>query len=277
MTLILSIATHEYLVQVSDRQLTWLTSSGADRLADDDSNKIVLFCGRMAFGYTGLAKLENMKTDLWLTKILAESKCVSGSDACNVIRSRATEVFQSLPYSHNFMQHAFVGIGWTISDPKGPFRPIVCVISNAIDTTGAWLAEAREDFRLMYRVLPDSEAFQLNCTGAEINEALSKELLRTLKKIVKRKVGPAAIARVLVDVLRKVATKDTRVGENLLIVSMPKIEISQRNMLYVSTAPSRELVTFLYVPAKRTHGVQYGPNVACGGVGLTNFKAEPVS
>ena len=39
--------------------------------ADDDSNKIVMFCNQMAFAYTGQALLEGKSTDEWLARELA--------------------------------------------------------------------------------------------------------------------------------------------------------------------------------------------------------------
>lgn len=120
MTLNISCATHEYAVQVSDRRLT------KDRkVVEDDANKIVLFCGRMAFSYTGLAEIGKEKTDIWLTRILADPKCQSLSDAVRTIKTRATESFQDVPWSKAQKRHAFVGIGWTNAAGKEVFQPIV--------------------------------------------------------------------------------------------------------------------------------------------------------
>lgn len=66
MTLILSALTHSYVVQVSDRQL----SLGGKRI-DPPTNKSVIFCGHIAYGYTGQAFIENKATELWLVDVLA--------------------------------------------------------------------------------------------------------------------------------------------------------------------------------------------------------------
>lgn len=58
MTLILSVLTQENVVQVSDRRLTWISGPKKGEVADDSSNKIVLFEQRMAFGYTGLTEVD---------------------------------------------------------------------------------------------------------------------------------------------------------------------------------------------------------------------------
>src|SRR5262245_39488535 len=55
-TLIVSIATQHYLVQVGDTRLTVPTTDGQVRIVDDHQNKLTYFDGRAAFGYTGLAR-----------------------------------------------------------------------------------------------------------------------------------------------------------------------------------------------------------------------------
>jgi hypothetical protein len=71
MTLIVSLANKDFVVQISDRRLS---SNG--RLIDDESNKCgVVFClnARMAFGYTGLARYKNFSTATWLLSVLHDS------------------------------------------------------------------------------------------------------------------------------------------------------------------------------------------------------------
>jgi hypothetical protein len=71
MTLILSLATPEFVVQISDRRLTYRDGKGFIRVADDDANKLTVFRGQMAFGFTGLAHIGSQRTDTWLARALA--------------------------------------------------------------------------------------------------------------------------------------------------------------------------------------------------------------
>jgi hypothetical protein len=57
MTLVVSMLTHDYVVQVSDRCMTFERGDGAVRF-EDGHNKAVLFERRIAFGYTGAGQIE---------------------------------------------------------------------------------------------------------------------------------------------------------------------------------------------------------------------------
>lgn len=94
MTLVLSIATPKFAVQVSDRRLTWTDAMGGIRIADDEANKQTVFHNRMVFAYTGLARIAEKSTDVWLAHTLAESPSDSLSDAVQHLRDRATEAFK---------------------------------------------------------------------------------------------------------------------------------------------------------------------------------------
>jgi hypothetical protein len=54
MTLILSVITPEYVLQVGDRRLTDISSG---RIVDEEAIKAVLFNNHISFSYTGLARL----------------------------------------------------------------------------------------------------------------------------------------------------------------------------------------------------------------------------
>ena len=275
MTLIINCATHEYAVQVSDRRLT-----KGGKVVEDDANKIVLFCGRMAFSYTGLAEIGKEKTDIWLTKILADPKCQSLSDAVRTIKARATESFQHVPWSKTQKRHAFVGIGWTNVAGKKIFQPIVCRISNFHDTKGTCLNEAQDQFAASIYILGEKDPFTLMSVGQFLPIGEPTELRRLIRRGLAKRVGPQAITRFLVDVVRKAATANTAVGENLLAVSLPRSPVERAaasgDVAVLATVPNTAAMSFLYVQAGRTDGIQYGPNVVCGGAALTEVKCGPL-
>ncbi len=68
MTLILTLATPRYILQVSDRLVT-----RGDSRFDPASNKIVIYHAKnalVAIGYSGLAYLEGVPTDQWIAQKL---------------------------------------------------------------------------------------------------------------------------------------------------------------------------------------------------------------
>src|SRR4051812_40581282 len=86
MTLVLSLATPQYVVQVADRRISHLSSG----TIMPDANKSVMLCNRMAFAYTGMAVLESQPTSTWLWNVIQELKdrC-STSDVVRHIAKRA--------------------------------------------------------------------------------------------------------------------------------------------------------------------------------------------
>jgi len=60
MTLILSLATADFALQVSDRRLTQRRPDGTLDILDENANKAVLVCHRAAFGYSGWRSLTEL-------------------------------------------------------------------------------------------------------------------------------------------------------------------------------------------------------------------------
>ena len=72
MTLVLSCATSDFVFQVSDRRLTYVSGPKKGQTADDEANKAVIVGHRMAFGYTGIATIGAQSSDVWLAHVAAE-------------------------------------------------------------------------------------------------------------------------------------------------------------------------------------------------------------
>ena len=115
MTLILALGNSDQFVQLSDRRLSWNGS-----LIDDESSKAgYLSCpnARLAFGFTGLARLDSFRTRDWLLDALLECG-PPDYDARGVLQRlcvRATETFRfhpvlrSSPRQHRRLSIIFSG------------------------------------------------------------------------------------------------------------------------------------------------------------------------
>jgi hypothetical protein len=270
MTLVLSCATPEYIVQVSDRHLTWPNG----QLADDNTNKVVLFCRRVAFAYTGLAEIDGEKTDEWLMDVLATSNSLS--EARSAIESSATKAFQRIPLPNSQKRHAFVGVGWTLLTPEDQPRAIICSISNAQNDRGEWLSEARDSFSQRCMILPELNLCWLEDAGYRLKISEKRELEHQIKDCVEHKTGPKPIARLLMRAVRQVADRSERVGHNLLVVSLPKNAVSFESgeFIVLNAPPHRGNLTFLYVAAGKYDGVQYGPVLAGCGPQFRDWRAS---
>jgi hypothetical protein len=141
MTLIVSAATPDAVLQVSDRQFVWLRSDGTSQRHDDDANKALFYAGRIAFAFTGLAEVgpRRQRTDLWMADVLEP---VSGqAEALQALATAATERFQHPLIKRHppaLRAHEFVGVGWTRFPPDHDhFEPYIAVVSNSRSETGS--------------------------------------------------------------------------------------------------------------------------------------------
>src|SRR5258708_6773944 len=159
MTLILSLATPEFLVQVADRRLSLMYPNGRFVVNKEEVVKQTLFCNRMIFAYTGLANIGSLKTDVRLAHKLGELPTESVDEAITHLRDRATEAFRSIYHPPRIKIHAFVGLGWTRLSDDGPFLPTMCRISNFHDEDGKLLSQARDEFTTGYRVYEPPKYF----------------------------------------------------------------------------------------------------------------------
>jgi hypothetical protein len=145
MTLVLNVLTPECVIQVSDRRLVKQTT-GAERavLHDDEANKAVLWRGRLAFAYSGLADLgTEQRTDLWLARTLAEiqeESRTSGEPGVNDQRhllaqfaERCTAEFRRASIQSldgDMRTQSFVAVGWAKFNGEPDFSPYLACVSN---------------------------------------------------------------------------------------------------------------------------------------------------
>ena len=105
MTLIASLLTNDYAIQVSDRRIT-----PSDKF--DDRNKATIFDGRLAIGYTGLADIAGKPTDIWVSDVLATAPLPDPFDyLAQAIKSEILRIPRPLAEK----RMAFSAVGWRLS------------------------------------------------------------------------------------------------------------------------------------------------------------------
>jgi hypothetical protein len=267
-TLVLTCVAPDYVVQVSDRCMTWVRADGRIDHQDDDTNKAVFFCGHMAFAYTGLGELGSHKrTDLWLAETLPGGAKLS--ESVELVRSRATSEFAAPPISRVAAKnrcHTFVGGGWATF--KGRLEPIISITSNfegALD--GRWWKheEAQAAFETSLLRLEGDDVAAVFPAG----RGLQTEEFTTLKGDVCRNVleGQGLIDMVdfLGSLIRKVARRDPYVGRGLLINVLPRAGLSRAGQpVRIAVQAIREdRPSFFYVPADDSTTLVRGPTMVC--------------
>jgi hypothetical protein len=187
MTLVLSLATPGYVLQVSDRRISHLRS----QTVMPDQNKTVMLCNRMAFSYTGMAVLQTKQTSVWLWEVIQELK-----DRCSTkavidhIAKRADIAVARTNRSHypndSDLRHAFVGVGWVQLPGASNLSPMLVRITNYHDPTGREMAIPRSEFHIQRIMIPDRE-YRLMETGTNQTPREREQLNARIKKHAKSK------------------------------------------------------------------------------------------
>lgn len=287
MTLILSLATPAFAVQVSDRLVTYV-ETGATK--NSNANKMVLFCNRVAFGYTGLAEIEGVATDAWLLKVLGEGAERDLGATLKHVADRADIAVGSLLRRGAKRDHcrlAFVGVGWTRRAGDATFLPIICRVSNFHREAARGLPETLDQFSIRHVIHdpPRTPPWGWLETGTGLSAEEVNPLHRMMMRCASKNVGPGSVIRLFADGIRAVARRNSTVGADLLAAMIPKSAAGADSMMLMSgdgsfgaflgTGPpgppllqkSGEAIQFLYLPADGKRDVQYGPSVVCPGMG----------
>jgi hypothetical protein len=273
MTLVLACLTARSVYQVSDRRLTLLAR--AQSVVDDDRNKAV-FVGRVSFAYTGIAKIGRERTDNWLARVISEGPTNDMAMVAERILSAATAAFLLLP--GNIRHHAFQGVGWFRLKGENRLGPGIITVHNCIDEqTGTWSAEPFEQFRTSTQFPTSLPAgCVLHSVGVMPSTAEKNAIVRLVRKCVKhRHSTPATVLQSLTMSVRWLSRRHTRIGKNLLALSIPKRSVEEwertGSMPLLAGLPNEFTATFAYVSPQGTL-TWFGPHIVREGVVLTDVK-----
>jgi hypothetical protein len=222
MTLAIGCITADYTIQVSDRRLVWLTGSNAGKVADDDRNKVVVVCNRVALSYTGLAEIGREKTDDWLLEVASKIVPYNPQRLLNALSEAATAAFRRIRLPSSKKRHAFLISGWArFNDREAPLTPFVCAVSDALDDNWSWNREASDTFRILMSPLV-GRPFRVAAVGQTIPPDIRNRLMRQIRAYVSREGSPVPYIEILAQAIRAVAESKSNVGKNLMAVSLPR-------------------------------------------------------
>ena len=283
------MATPLWVAQVADRRLSFVDAAGNISLADDNTNKLTVFCNRMAFGYTGLATIGGQKTDVWLSYLLGKYSGSSLKDAILGIKKEASAEFAKLThYRSKVKRHAFVGVGWSCTSVEPlQFRPMMCRISNFHDDKGQVLASARNEFGFSYVIYEPPKWGWLE-VGTRMYPVEIARLHRLLNAAARRGASAVDAVRLMVSTIRNVSARDKTVGKDLLAIMMPNT-VAGADSVYVLTSSETGMfigdgipsfkgpkIESVFLPDGET-GMTYAPNLACGGTAILGMSSGPIS
>ena len=262
----------------SDRKLTW-TDTGDTY--DDNANKCVLYDGRIAFAFTGLARFRRASTDKWLTSTLAEAPSDGGLEqTCLHIANKATaelrRVPRSLPRDDRWV--SFVGAGWASSENR--LVAVEIVISNR---DGSGLVSDDFKVRTSFCYPDDRPTTLLEDHGCKLSAHDRSELLKEVRYYRHRPNRHDLISSALVSAIRATSDRTSKVGKRVLTAVVPAAAVSNMRSDGSSMALAGDPRTPSTVPSFRYwedgswDGITYGPSfVLAGGPAATGFRAGPI-
>ena len=237
MTMILTCLTKDFIVQVSDRRISYMKDNKV-QWADDQSNKALVYKKQFVFAYTGQAKIpiriNGQYTDVstidWAAEQLSKGKNLE--EAVYNLKYRATELMNSnhirkLPeYKRRI---AFVGAGFD-EVKRGSKRirwALRIMIENCIEDDGTLLDQPRDEFRVQHNPLKNCDA-ALYIAGQQLHPERRRriEFARFLRRLVQHNAKPEKIGVLLTSKIQETAKAmldDKRtVGENIMCVFVPQ-------------------------------------------------------
>ena len=266
MTLVLTCLTERYCVQAADRRLTMPDGS----LYDDDTNKAVFYCGRVAVAYSGLAIIDGVETAEWVARQMYDVPQLK--PALEQVAQRATNYFATSLESDKRL--AVVATGWATQHGQPPTRPFCSICTNFLNDSGGWADTAGPDWKIEVVFLPADAKAMVIAIGNPLRQEEHKYLIRQARKCVERGTGPRPFVRLLGQQIQTISQgtdfRSGRVGNGLIVHSLSKAAIEQKATTIV-TPIADHFHSFFYVRADGATDQFQGAVIACNGMLLTAF------
>jgi hypothetical protein len=313
MTLILSLITHGFAVQVSDRRVT--DTDGT--LFEDEKNKCIFYYLNGTITYTGFARIGNESTADWALLPLSEG--VNLASALNLLRDTATATFHGLQRPAGITQSTwlrakrttFVCLGFhALRNPGNhglrktvdDLHAFVHKVSNAERPDGTWNVHAADTFHDSLQWLGDRRGY-LTWSGASLRASEKIKMSREVRRCLARTHDPESAARLLARQVREVHERQERsgigaaatVGKSVMcaLVTRPEVRFPggdlfiESNLVPVDGSrieeeslfraiPNRKSPRYIYYPRDALQLVHYGPNWVLPDLAIKGLRLGPV-
>ena len=205
MTIILTGLVGDHIVQVSDRRLTWPEG----KLYDDDTNKAVFFCGRVAVAFTGLYQMEGKPTAEWIGSCMKDHTQIEA--AMKQVGDRADRYLRQSTFIDKRL--TVVATGWATLRGAFPIQPFVCVASNCM--TDSW--DPAPYGPMNVRTVFPGSSWNFFSAGQSLYHAEKVRLNRLVKRALEHGATAMSVARLLQSTVFSVAVRNTRVGKGMIV------------------------------------------------------------
>lgn len=309
LTLLLTCVTHDFVVQASDRRLTFLNG----KIAEEVANKATLFGNAGNFAFTGLSRCSHRETsDELLMRCLSVTNLPLVDLLEGLAKSAARDI-RNLPLSvrprdrRAVRRTSFVGAGYVgvkypgrfnLPDSSDELQTFLCVVSNAQDLSEAWREEADQEFSVHLGWLPPERSHMLHVAGQPLLTQERVQLERGLRKALGRVTHPEPIARLLTRAVRQVSARNVTVGPNVMCTMTRRANVRDKGNIslgggLIPIAPGYQSeasyfhrarggtsgpARWIYSPADSSAADHYGPNYASSAMmmkGMYFGRQEP--
>lgn len=272
MTLIQTLITPTHVLQVSDRRLTRPDGS----LFNDAHNKATTWCGLIAVGFTGLAFIDRPQRKPvaeWLAETLW--KIDGWDEGITRIQTEVRAAIARLPRSwpDKRLSITLAGFG---HDPQsgGVLKPLAARVSNFENLEQVWPSH-QDDFYLN-RMDVSRRNFVYLTSGAALTSWERRVADKRIRRLMSRDGELNRVVRLMVMVQRHVNDRDSTVGRDAMVVSLPTQQYVLGSMMTniesIDIDPNSAMFSFISDEGL-TH-VTFGPNFVCGHTAVGDVKAE---
>lgn len=199
MTINITLATPNYIIQTSDRRMISIPDGN---IYDDDANKGLVMKsddGICSITFAGIGLHNGKRVDIWLAEKLLDEGVpeLPIHQGVEVIAKLATDWFSTFPQGID-KRHIFIITGWELS--KHDAIPVVWRVANCITEDGSTLESAGDAFDVLKSEVGKSNAL-LQASG--LTGIFSRNERRRIKALLRIKSSPDKVEATLVDIIQK--------------------------------------------------------------------------
>lgn len=226
-TMILSLLSEKWIIQVSDRRLTQPNG----RVVDDQSNKALFWCADHVIAYTGLSRIGTAPSIDWLSAQIAKANGYEMAlDGAAVAASNA---LARMGLRSSTKRVGFIIAGYATVGGNGPVRPLLTVLTNFIRSDGTFAANADSSFSIRHQLCTEGDL--LFFPSGPLPAAYEVALRRAVTRAMRHATSPFPIGRLFVHAVDRLAQRSPVIGRNIMCAILPRPRIPRSDRLSVTS------------------------------------------
>lgn len=217
MTLIQTVLTRDFILQVSDRRLTKGRPNSTSVLIDDEKyTKLICWNNTFTVGFTGIARIDRSQSEAtshWIAKVLSDYPLFEAG----VIALQASASKKIKELKKNWDRRLAI----VISGFDHRNVPLIAIITNFDLSTGIPLPDPT-NFQSKMSSLDRGHHVGTHVAGQPLTVFQARLLSYHVRKMVRKPCRINQAVRVMVDIQRHVAKNSPTVGADALCVLIPR-------------------------------------------------------